>query len=232
MGLRFVRAVGIAGVVVLVGSALPAPAQEGAAAVAAETCRERAASAVQKRYQGVSDLSARFEQTTRAVGVGTAAGEPAVSRGRVVLAKPGKMRWSYEEPEPSLVVSDGETLWIFDPSFGEAQKLPAGEGYLTGAAAQFLLGSGEMERDFEVSAVSCDASAVELQLVPREPASYEKLFLVVDPERGEVRRTRVVDLLGNVVSVEFSEVRFDTDPPAAEFRFEPPDGVRVIEVSP
>jgi outer membrane lipoprotein carrier protein len=206
-------------------------AQEGPAAVAREQCRDRAAKAVQKRYDGVADVSARFEQTTRAVAVGSAAGPATVSRGRVVLAKPGKMRWTYEEPAQSLVISDGDTLWLYDPEFGEAQKLPAAGGYLTGAAAQFLLGEGDMLRDFEVSAEVCEAETVELELVPREPASYEKLYLVVDPVRGDVRATRVVDLLGNVVTVAFEEMRFDTSPPASEFRFEAPEGVRVIELS-
>jgi len=217
------------GLCVLTG---PATAQEGPAAVALEGCVERATSAVQKRYEGVSDLSARFEQSTRAVGVGTAAGPATTSRGRVLLAKPGKMRWTYEEPDQSLVISDGDTLWLFDPSFGEAQKLPAGGGYMTGAAAQFLLGAGDMQRDFEVSAVACDPTRVELQLIPREDASYEKLFLDVDPRSGDVRATRVVDLLGNVVNVAFTEMRFNTEPPDAEFRFEPPEGVRVIEIAP
>ena len=207
-------------------------AQEGPAVVALEACRDRATRAVQERYEGVEDVSARFEQTTRTVAVGEAAGPAVVSRGRVVLAKPGRMRWIYEEPEQSLVVSDGQTLWLFDPDFGEAQKLPASGGYLTGAAAQFLLGEGDMRRDFEVRALSCDAQSVELQLVPREPASYEKLFLVVAPDSGEVRTTRVVDLLGNVVSVKFLEMRFDSDPPDSEFEFVPPEGVRVIELAP
>jgi len=209
-----------------------ATAQEGPAAVARQQCRDRAVAAVQKRYDGVRDVSARFEQTTRAVAVGSAAGPATVSRGRVVLAKPGKMRWTYEEPAESLVVSDGETLWLYDPEFGEAQKLPAAGGYLTGAAAQFLLGEGDMLRDFAVDAAVCEPDAVELELVPREAASYEKLYLVVDPARGDVRATRVVDLLGNVVTVAFEDMRFDTSPPKSAFRFEAPDGVRVIELSP
>jgi outer membrane lipoprotein-sorting protein len=88
-----------------------------------------------------------------------------------------------------------------------------------------------MQRDFEVAAVSCDASLVELELVPREPASYEKVFLGVDPMGGDVRRTRIVDLLGNSTSVEFQEMRFNTQPKDSEFRFTPPAGVKVIELS-
>ncbi len=198
----------------------------------ADRCRDRAAAAVQSRYEGVRDVSARFEQITHAARLGTSAGATASSRGRVTLAKPGKMRWTYEEPEPSVVVSDGETVWIFDPAFGEVQKLPAAEGFLTGAAAQFLLGAGDMRHEFKVAAISCDASAAELELRPRQPATYEKLFLAVDPKTGDVRRTRIVDLLGNVVAVEFREQRFNLNPADSEFRFEVPEGVKVIEISP
>jgi len=121
----------------------PAAAGEKEAS-ATDRCGERAAIAVQSRYEGVRDVSARFEQNTHAARLGTTPSAPAASRGRVTLAKPGKMRWTYEDPEPSVVVSDGKTVWIFDPAFGEVQKMPAAEGFLTGAAAQFLLGVGNM----------------------------------------------------------------------------------------
>jgi outer membrane lipoprotein carrier protein len=201
-------------------------------ATAADRCLDHAAGVVQSHYEGVRDVSARFEQTTNAAHIGASAGKPTTSRGRVTLAKPGKMRWTYEEPEPSLVVSDGKTVWIFDPAFGEVQKLPAAEGFLTGAAAQFLLGAGDMRRDFKVSAVSCDEKGAELELTPRQPATYEKLFLRVDPNSGNVSQTRIVDLLGNVVVVEFLDQRFNLGLPDSEFRFEVPEGVKVIEVAP
>jgi outer membrane lipoprotein carrier protein len=150
----------------------------------------------------------------------------------VVVAKPSRMRWSYETPEPSLVVSDGKTLWIYDPGFGEVQRLPVGDGFLSGAALQFLLGRGDMEREFEVRLISCAAGAVELELTPREPTSYEKLRILADPQTGSVSRTRIHDLLGNVAQVEFSEIEVNLDPSADVFRFEPPAGVRVIDLGP
>jgi outer membrane lipoprotein carrier protein len=211
-------------------ASFPGLAEEVAHPPTAE-CSDRAVQAVQSRYEGIRDVTARFEQTSRQVTTGVP-GQPLVSRGKVVLAKPGKMRWTYEEPEPSLVVSDGKTLWLFDPAFGEVQKIPAGEGFLTGAAAQFLLGAGDMRRDFAVSAVSCDASEAELELVPRESATYERAFLRVDPSTGEVRSTRIVDLLGNVVRIDFRDLRFNTSPRESEFRFQVPEGVKVIELDP
>jgi len=79
-------------------------AEKAATKANADRCGDRAATAVQKHYEGVRDVSARFEQTTIAVKLGASPSQPSVSRGRVALAKPGYMRWTYEEPEPSLVV--------------------------------------------------------------------------------------------------------------------------------
>jgi outer membrane lipoprotein carrier protein len=204
------------------------PADRGA--LSRDACRDRAVTAVQKRYEGIRDLRARFVQKTRAVSIGSRASEPTLSRGVVVVAKPSRMRWSYETPEPSLVVSDGKTLWIYDPGFGEAQRLPADEAAFSGAALQFLLGRGDLQREFSIDLVSCETGAVELELTPKEPASYEKLFIVVEPVTGNVSRTRIDDLVGNSTVVEFSDLQVNLDPSGEVFRFVPPAGVRVIEL--
>ena len=211
-------------------SAQPAePAASGAAST--EACVTRAVEAIQRRYQAVRDLSADFVQTTRSVALG-AAGSVATSRGSVVFAKPGKMRWAYQAPEESLVVSDGKWLWVYDPAHQEVQKLPVGEGFLSGAAIQFLLGEGEIRRDFEVTAETCSDAKVELVLVPRRDASYEKLRVRSDPATGELLETTVIDLLGNVTQIAFSGIRTNLAPADDQFRFRAPKGVRVIELEP
>lgn len=194
-------------------------------------CATEAARAVQRHYESVRDLSARFEQSTRSValGTGSAAGQ-SVSRGEVVFAKPGRMRWSYESPMPSLVVSDGETLWIYDPEAGEAQKLAVTQGYLTGAALAFLLGEGDLLAEYAVSTRACEGELVDLELVPRTDAAYERLGLRVVRATGEVRATTIVDLFGNRTDVSFADLATNRDPAAATFTFDPPDGVRVIDV--
>ena len=106
---------------------------------AAPDCASDVAGRVQRRYEKVQDLSAHFEQTTQRVSLGTDSSDALVAKGEVVFAKPGKMRWSYTSPEPSLVVSDGSTLWVYDPQAHEVQKLPLGAGHLSAAGVQFLL---------------------------------------------------------------------------------------------
>jgi outer membrane lipoprotein carrier protein len=229
MGNPGLRLLGILGPLALAAAA----GADGPAAAGGEldACARAAVARVQARYEGVRDLEAAFVQTSRALALSTP-GRPRASRGTVRFAKPGKMRWSYEEPEPSLVVSDGQTLWLFDPARREVQRLPVGDGYFSGASIQFLLGQGDVLRDFEVTAQRCDDAIAELVLRPRRPESFERLEVRAERRSGDLLRTTVVDLLGNATEVEFSGIRVNRDPPPETFRFEPPPGVEVIEITP
>ena len=206
------------------------PTAEAIAAPLESACAVSAAALLQKRYEGVRDISARFTQVTRQAGAVPLA--PTTSHGTMRIAKPGKLRWQYEDPEPSLVVSDGETLWIYDPAAKEVHRMPVRGNYLSGAAIQFLLGEGDIFRDFEVEAVACDASSADLELRPRQPATYERIGVVVDLASGALVSSRMVDLFGTVVQVDLFDLTVDQDPAPELFRFEPPAGVRVIEVQP
>jgi outer membrane lipoprotein carrier protein len=209
-------------------AAVPAPKPAGAQ----ESCAEAVAEQVQRRYDAIHDLRARFIQRTRRVSLGTAASDALQTEGEVVFAKPGRMRWDYQKPAHSLVVSDGTTLWIYDPVAHEVQELPLGPQFLSGAAIEFLLGEGRILDEFRVSASGCGTSAVTLRLVPRRDAPYEHLELVADPATGEVRETSVVDLFGNRTEIQLEHVRVDTGPAASVFRFVPPKGTRVLSVPP
>jgi chaperone LolA len=208
----------------LASLAAPAHGEETA------SCAEAIALRVQRHYDSVRDLSADFVQSSRVVSLAGSEGESLQASGQVLFAKPGRMRWSYEKPEASLVVTDGKNLWTFEPGRGEAQHVTAAEGFLSGAAIQFLLGEGEILDAFRVSAESCDGERVVLHLEPREPTSYERLALEVDREQGLVHATEVVDLFGNATRVALSNVRINSNPKPALFDFKPPAGVRVIEV--
>ena len=197
-----------------------------------DSCANELAARVQKHYDSVRDFAADFEQTTRPVGFASALpGSARATRGRMLLAKPAKMRWTYSDPEPSLVISDGTTLWLYSPALKEAQRLPVTQGYLSGAALQFLLGDGKLLEAFRVSASGCGRQPlVELELEPREPASYERLGLTVVEETGEVVATEILDLFGNRTRISFQNVEWNQDPSPEIFRFEPGPEIEVIEL--
>ncbi len=201
-----------------------------------EACKgvelDRVVAAVQARYDGIGDLEARFSQTTRSVMMGGAGlGDDEATTGRVEIAKPGRMRWHYEAPRESLVLSDGETLWIHDVPAKEVTRARVTSGYLAGAALQFLLGEGAIVDAFDVRLAGCDGERVRLELMPKQDASYEKLEMVVDGA-SVVVGTTIFDLFGNVTELRFEDVRFDRSPPAERFRWQPAEGVRVVDLEP
>jgi outer membrane lipoprotein carrier protein len=212
---------------------------EGAAAVASSeasqsSCAagigEATATRIQTRYDGIRDIHANFVQVNESA---TFAGQPMMTAepkvGRVIFAKPGKMRWTYVSPENSVVVSNGELLWIYDVDGKSITRLEVTEGFLTGAALQFLLGDGRILDSFEVYATECRMDRVKLELIPKADATYERLGLVAEPETGRLIATSVLDLFGNLTEISFSETRINLDPKPDTFEMEIPDGVEVID---
>jgi len=219
------RALALLSAALLIGAGARADGDEAPA-----DCAREVAGRVQARYDGVRDLEARFTQRSRSVAFG-GAGQEMQASGVALFAKPGRMRWTYEKPEPSLVVSDGQTLWIYDPAAREVQEFPVGQGFLSGTAVQFLLGEGRILEAFEVRAERCGGETVRLLLKPREESSYESLELVVSPKTGDVRGTAVVDLFGNRTDVDFQSLEVNRHPDPARFRFVAEPGVRVLRAS-
>jgi len=207
------------------GGAVASPAPEP---TAAGDCSAAVAARVQARYDGVQDLAAHFRQRT----LSPALSQTQVATGTVVFAKPGKMRWTYETPEPSIVVSDGHTLWMVDPEFKEVQVLPVGEGFLSGTAIDFLLGEGRIDEAFVVSARGCAEPIVDLHLVPREEATYAYLELRVDARSGDLRGTALEDLLGNHTEVWLDDVRTNQAPSPDAFVYVPSEEERVLRLAP
>ncbi len=194
-------------------------------------CAERVAGRVQDRYESVRDFRAVFEQSTERVGFSGQVPEALRAEGEVFLQKPGRMHWAYTKPAPSFVISNGVGAWVYDPVAAEAQYFELGTEFLSGAALQFLLGEGELLESFQVSSPDCGTvAATTLELTPREPASFERLDLLVDNERAELLETRVVDLLGNRTRLVLRDVRLGEPPPLDHFEFEAPPGTRVLEL--
>lgn len=225
--------------VALADSAEPAvqPTAEVAADDAAESscvadAGRKAALQIQAHYDGVRDLRADFVQSSQSASFG---GEllmsPDTKTGKVVFAKPGKMRWTYEDPEPSVVVSNGRLLWVYDVAGKTVTKLEVTAGFLSGAALQFLLGDGQILDSFDVSASRCAHDRIELDLLPKQDATYERLGLVADPRTGNILATSVLDLFGNLTEIEFRDTKTNRGPDPKTFEFEAPEGVEVLEYS-
>src|SRR5688500_17465688 len=64
---------------------------------------------VQAHHQTVKDLTARFTQTYSS----GLLGREVVERGKVMVKRPDRMLWQYEEPEKKTFVSNGKTAYFY-----------------------------------------------------------------------------------------------------------------------
>ena len=99
---------------------------------------------IQKQYQSIHSFSGRFIQSSHRADTDTG---PKKAEGLVSYKRPGKMRWFYETPEEQLLVTNGQTMWLYDPLLENVtvQKL---EKITEGTALSFLLGLGNLQSDF------------------------------------------------------------------------------------
>ncbi|HWP34043.1 MAG TPA: outer membrane lipoprotein carrier protein LolA, partial [Thermodesulfobacteriota bacterium] len=204
----------------------PAPpaADQGALALAQQ---------VQRTYERTRDLTASFVQEATLVTLG----RTQRSEGSVWLKKPGRMRWDYAGRggrEGQVIVSDGRTLWIYNPDDRTVIREEIGAA-LARTPLAFLMGLGELTRDFEVSRPAADPGLgregeVVLALAPKEPVPVlQELYLAVDPARGLVTAALIVDPFGNRTRIVFERIRTNVGLPDSRFAFRVPPGVQVVE---
>jgi outer membrane lipoprotein carrier protein len=184
---------------------------------------------VQKFYDTTKTFRATFKQdyTIKVQDVHK------TSTGKVVFEKPGKMSWQYDAPNGNRVVSDGNTLKVYEKDNAQMIEMSVSKSQYPAALA-FLMGNGSLTRDFTLRLLDAAQMKFEggyvLEGTPKEStAAYQKMLLYVDAQTNQVRRALILDAQGN-------RNRFDFDTPVvnqavdkSEFNFTPPPGTKVVK---
>jgi outer membrane lipoprotein carrier protein len=182
---------------------------------------------VQKYYDATKDLRAKFEQQ-----IDSASRAPSKASGEVLLKKPGKMRWDYAKPEKKLMVSDGATLWVYEPEDEQAYKQDL-KGNALPAQVSFLLGEGKLDKEFDASITKLDGIAADdlaLKMVPKVgTTAYRYLVFVVDGKSGQVKQTVIYGQDGSTNRLTFVDVQQNKGVDDGKFRFAPPAGTHILK---
>jgi outer membrane lipoprotein carrier protein len=99
---------------------------------------------VEARYNRADSLEVLFREDYTPVGHA-----PKQESGRLLLRKPGRMRWEYSAPQGKLIVCDGKNMWMYTPAENRVDKMaaPAESGDMRAPLA-FLLGKLHFEKEF------------------------------------------------------------------------------------
>jgi outer membrane lipoprotein carrier protein len=200
---------------------------------AVELTAPQLAQALQRKYDGIRDFSADFVHKYR----GGVLKKEITESGRLLVKKPGKMRWEYKAPEPKLFVSDGVKVYSYIPQDKQVFVSSMPPGAQLGTPTMFLTGKGNLARDFTVSLVPPQTGAAAdtraLKLVPKSPQrDYDWLIVEMDPDSLALRGLVTVDAQGGQSSFSFANLKENTGVADKEFAFTIPRGVDVVTDSP
>lgn len=211
------------------GEPPPAPAPDPEAVALIER--------IEAYHQSLPHFEARFEQRFSP----RIFGRDRVETGRLTVKRPGRMRWDYEEPEPKVFVSDGQSTWFHVPAdqqvvvgaFGSDGQGADGE---TGGLnpLEFLTGDATILDHFDVLLASKPPGPGldKVVLVPRQTTGeITSLSLTVGAESGLIQGIESEDVEGNRTTFHFTDFRFGTSPDDSLFTFTIPPGTDVVTAS-
>ena len=183
---------------------------------------------IQQKYDRIKDFSADFVHTYR----GGVLKQQATERGRLLVKKPGKMRWEYTAPEKKLFVSDGRKIYSYIPQDKQVVVSSMPQGDQAPTPALFLTGNGNIARDFNVAfdtVADAPPKTISLKLTPKkaEP-EYQSLTLVVDPTTLSLRMLITLDTQGGRSAIAFSNLKENVGLTDSPFVFQMPRNVDVV----
>ena len=186
------------------------------------------AAALQKKYDSIRDFSADFTQLYEG---GVLRRKSTPERGTVYVKKPGKMRWNYEAPEKKVFVSDGRQIQLYVPADKQVMVSPLPADDQATSAVLFLMGRGDLTRDFNVShAEGGTGSTYVLRLDPKtRQAEYDWLRLTVDRSSLQIRELTAGDQQGGRSTFRFSNFKENPGVSDKTFAFTPPRGTDVVK---
>jgi outer membrane lipoprotein carrier protein len=201
--------------------------------------------ALESRYQHVRTLKATFFERY-SDGKGAVQSES----GTVYFSRPGRMRWDYKSPEQKLFLVDGTNVWFYVLADRTASRAKMKESSDWRTPIALLVGKADLSRlcrsiDIVDPASTSNGKPEDrplqegdtvLRCTPRKSSgdssdasdSLREVLLETDPQARLVRV--VLREVGNVeTEFRFGNWEENIPLPEAQFHFQPPPGVTVVD---
>ncbi|MBN7768959.1 outer membrane lipoprotein chaperone LolA [Marinobacter daepoensis] len=149
------------------------------------------------------------------------------TRGSLKAKRPGLFYWETGAPLSQFIVSDGETVEVYDPDLEQVTIHSLDERVQTTPALLLSGEVGNLNESYEVSVRELGESTREFTLVPR---SADSLFtsLRLSFYDGELQEMRMQDSLSQMSILSFDDIELNRSIDNSAFRLDYPEGVDVI----
>jgi outer membrane lipoprotein carrier protein len=189
----------------------------------------KAIDSLQRRYSQVIDLRMDFIQTYR-----TPRKPPRTETGILYLRRPGMMRWEYHSPTEKLFVSNGKDIYFYLPEEQQVQKTTVKESRDQRLPFLFLLGKGNLRKDFSRIEWADDqkpffAGNRILYGYPKKNIDeFSKVLMEYEPGKVQLQRLIIFDIEGSTSEFVFTNIKENCGLSAKLFEFHIPNNVEVI----
>lgn len=182
--------------------------------------------ALQKSYDSTTDFVADFRQETEVKTLN----RTMKAFGKLSFKRPGKMFWRYDEPKNQFVLTDGKHLYFYQPEQNQVIKSPLKNAFRGDIPLSFLLGLGNLKKDFTATLKASDDNQNVLRLEPKgEAGGYSEILLGVSKASSDILWVSVRDAASNLTTLRFSGMRKGVGIQDSLFQVKIPEGADIVE---
>src|SRR6185312_7445998 len=198
--LNLSRAIGLIASVFVLALGLAAKASVAADGKNAEAIVD----SLQKNYDTTTDFTADFQQETEVKNIN----RTLKASGKLSFKRPGKMLWNYDEPKGQFVIADGKFLYFYQPDQNQVIKSPLKNAFRSDIPLSFLLGLGNLKKDFNATLKGTEENQYVLGLEPKgELGGFSEVLVAVGRNTSDIDWVSVRDAAANVTTIHFSGMR-------------------------
>lgn len=172
------------------------------------------------RFIQTKTLSSTFSQTN------VTGKKTQTSKGQLAISRPDRFRWEYQQPDPQIIVGDGQYLWIYDEDLNQVsqknQKATLGD-----TPAALLAGNNTVSKFYTLTE---KPNRQGLEWLEAKPKTQDQGFATIRMgfAEGDLKAMELTDFTGQQTSISFGSWNKAPAFSPKQFEFTPPKGADIL----
>lgn len=172
------------------------------------------------RFIQTKTLSSTFSQTN------VTGKKTQTSKGQLAISRPDRFRWEYQQPDPQIIVGDGQYLWIYDEDLNQVSQKNQ-KSTLGDTPAALLAGNNTVSKFYTLTE---KPNRQGLEWLEAKPKTQDQGFATIRMgfADGDLKAMELTDFTGQQTSISFGSWNKAPVFSPKQFEFTPPKGADIL----